>query len=100
MAARNQLLGLAAQDPLLMAVRPNGLDDTPQLHIDIDQQKANALGLSTADINATLSAAWGSNFVNDFVDRGRVKQVYMQADAPFRMSPQDLDRWYVRTSSG
>ncbi|HVZ70129.1 MAG TPA: efflux RND transporter permease subunit [Rhizomicrobium sp.] len=100
MAARNQLLALAAQDPLLMAVRPNGLDDTPQLHVDIDQQKANALGVSIADINSTLSAAWGSNYINDFIDRGRVKRVYMQGDAPFRSSPEDLNNWYVRSSSG
>jgi len=100
MAARNKLLAMAAQDPLLMAVRPNGLDDTPQLHIDIDQAKANALGVSVADINSTLSVAWGGNYINDFIDRGRVKRVYMQGDAPFRMAPEDLNRWYVRSSSG
>ena len=99
--ARNQLLGLAAQDRATFAqVFPNSLDDTPQLHIDIDQEKANALGISTASANATLSAAWGGNFVNNFIDRSRVKRVYMQGDAPFRMSPQDLDRWYVRTATG
>ena len=100
MAARNQLLGLAAQNPLLMGVRPNSLDDTPQLHIDIDQAKASALGISLADINSTLSAAWGSSYINDFIDRGRVKRVYMQGDAPYRMTPQDLDRWYVRSANG
>ena len=100
MKARNQFLQLAAKDPILSGVRPNGLDDTPQLHIDIDQEKATALGLSLSDINNTLSAAWGGLFVNDFVDRGRVKQVYMQADAPYRMVPEDLYRWYVRSSSG
>ncbi len=100
MKARNQLLGLAAQDPLLMAVRPNGLDDTPQLHIEIDQPKANALGISIADLDDVLSSAWGGSYINDFIDRGRVKRVYMQGDAPFRMSPEDLDRWYVRSSSG
>jgi multidrug efflux pump len=99
-AARNQLLGLAAKDPLLMGVRPNSLDDTPQLHVDIDQAKASALGVSIADINSTLSAAWGSTFINDFIDRGRVKRVYMQGDAPYRMTPQDLDRWYVRSATG
>ena len=99
-AARNQLLGLAAQNPLLLGVRPNSLDDTPQLHVDIDQAKASALGISLADINATLSAAWGSSYINDFVDRGRVKRVYMQGDAPYRMTPQDLDRWYVRSANG
>ncbi|HXC55059.1 MAG TPA: efflux RND transporter permease subunit [Rhizomicrobium sp.] len=100
MKARNQFLSLAAHDPVLAGVRPNGLDDTAQLHIDIDQEKAAALGLSIGDINATLNAAWGGLFINDFVDRDRVKQVYMQADAPYRMVPDDLYRWYVRSSSG
>ncbi|HEY2070662.1 MAG TPA: efflux RND transporter permease subunit [Rhizomicrobium sp.] len=100
MKARNQFLGLAAKDPLLFGVRPNGLDDTPQLHIDIDREKAETLGLTLSDINNTLSAAWGGTFINDFVDRGRVKQVYMQADAPYRMAPEDLYRWYVKSSSG
>jgi multidrug efflux pump len=98
--ARNQLLGMAARNPLLAGVRPNSLDDTPQLHIKIDQAKASALGLSLADVNSTLSAAWGSTFINDFVDRSRVKRVYMQADAPYRMTPDDLDRWYVRSAYG
>ena len=100
MAARNQLLGMAAQDPNLVRVRPNGMEDTPQLDIKIDYQKALAQGLSITDINNTLSAAWGSSYVNDFVDRGRVKKVYMQADAPFRMNPEDLKLWYVRNSAG
>ncbi len=100
MQARNQFLALAAKDPILAGVRPNGLDDAPQLHIDIDQDKASSLGLSLSDVNSTLSAAWGGLFVNDFVDRGRVKQVYIQADAPFRMVPEDLYRWYVRNSGG
>ncbi|HSM95033.1 MAG TPA: efflux RND transporter permease subunit [Rhizomicrobium sp.] len=100
MKARNQFLGLAAKDPLLSGVRPNGLDDTPQLHIAIDQEKASALGISLGDINSTLQAAWGGLFVNDFIDRDRVKQVYIQADAPYRMAPEDLYRWYVRTSTG
>jgi multidrug efflux pump len=100
MQARNQFLMMAAKDPLLSGVRPNGLDDTPQLHIDIDQEKATTLGLSIADINNTLNAAWGGLFVNDFVDRDRVKQVYIQADAPYRMEPDDLYRWYVRGSTG
>uniref|UniRef100_B0SZH6 Efflux pump membrane transporter n=1 Tax=Caulobacter sp. (strain K31) TaxID=366602 RepID=B0SZH6_CAUSK len=99
-AARNQMLGMAAQDPALVGVRPNGQDDTPQLKIDIDQAKAGAMGLTTADINAALSTAWGGSYVNDFVDRGRVKKVYVQADAPFRMTPEDLNKWYVRNSSG
>ena len=100
MAARDQLLDMARKDPLLAQVRHNGLDDTPQLHIDIDQAKARTLGISIDDINTTLSAAWGGSYINDFIDRGRVKRVYMQGDAPFRMVPKDLNRWYVRSSSG
>ncbi|MDD9224731.1 efflux RND transporter permease subunit [Aeromonas hydrophila] len=100
MQARNQLLGMAAQDPNLVRVRPNGMEDTPQLDIKIDYEKALAQGLSITDINNTLSAAWGSSYVNDFVDRGRVKKVYLQADAPFRMNPEDLKLWYVRNSAG
>ncbi|WP_323885428.1 efflux RND transporter permease subunit [Aeromonas allosaccharophila] len=100
MAARNQLLGMAAQDPTLVRVRPNGMEDTPQLDIKIDYEKALAQGLSIADINNTLATAWGSSYVNDFVDRGRIKKVYMQADAPFRMNPEDLKLWYVRNSVG
>ncbi|WP_207482167.1 efflux RND transporter permease subunit [Arenibaculum pallidiluteum] len=98
--ARNQLLGMAARNPALAAVRPNGLDDTPQLRVEIDRTKASALGLSLADINTTLTAAWGSAYVNDFVEGGRVKRVYLQADAPFRMLPSDLDRWQVRNADG
>ncbi|THJ47302.1 efflux RND transporter permease subunit [Aeromonas veronii] len=100
MAARNQLLGMAAQDPNLVRVRPNGMEDTPQLDIKIDYEKALAQGLSIADINNTLAAAWGSSYVNDFVDRGRIKKVYLQADAPFRMNPEDLKLWYVRNAAG
>ncbi|MEX7638381.1 multidrug efflux RND transporter permease AcrD [Serratia marcescens] len=100
MAARDQLLQLAGQNPLLSRVRHNGLDDSPQLQIDIDQRKAQALGVSIDDINNTLSTAWGSTYVNDFVDRGRVKKVYVQAAAPFRMLPDDINKWYVRNSAG
>ena len=100
MAARNQLLGALMKEPGLVAVRPNGLEDTPQMKLEIDQEKVGALGLSMADVNNTLSAAWGSSYVNDFIDRGRVKKVFLQADAPFRMLPSDIDRWYVRNSSG
>ena len=99
MQARNQLLGMAAQNPKLVGVRPNGLEDTPQFKLDIDREKASALGLSLSDINTTLSVAWGSSYVNDFIDQGRVKKVYLQADAPYRMQPSDIDRWYVRNSS-
>ncbi|UEM04189.1 efflux RND transporter permease subunit [Skermanella rosea] len=100
MQARGQLLGLAAQNPSLVGVRPNGLDDNPQLRIDIDREKASALGLSLADINTTLTATWGSSYVNDFIENGRVKRVYLQADAPYRMLPSDLDRWYMRNAEG
>ena len=100
MGARNQMLGMASQDPNLAGVRPNGQDDTPQLKIEVDQAKAGAMGLTTADINSALSAAWGGSYVNDFIDRGRVKKVYMQADAPYRMTPEDLNRWYVRNNTG
>ena len=99
-AATYQLLGMASQDHRLTAVRPNGLPDAPQLKVDVDQAKATALGLSIADVNDTLSTAWGSSYVNDFVDRGRIKHVYVQADAPFRAQPQDLGQLYVRGSSG
>lgn len=100
MAARNQLLGLARSNPALTNVRANGLDDTPQYRVEIDQEKAGALGLALSDINRTLSAAWGSSYVNDFIDKGRVKKVYLQADAPFRMLPEDIARWYVRNNRG
>ncbi|RAZ89045.1 hydrophobe/amphiphile efflux-1 family RND transporter [Mesorhizobium hawassense] len=97
---RNQLLGLAAKSKLLANTRPNGQEDQPQFSVDIDQEKASALGISLADINNTLSTAWGSDYVNDFIDRGRVKPVYLQSDADFRMQPEDLDKWQVRNSGG
>jgi multidrug efflux pump len=100
MAARNQLLGLASHEPGLTQVRPNGLDDEPQYDFDIDWEKASALGLSIADISNTLSAAWGSQYVNDFIDRGRIKRVFVEGDAPSRMLPQQLGDWYVRNSLG
>ncbi len=97
---RDRLIGLSRQNPDVMAVRVNGLDDTPQFHIDVDLEKASALGLSIAEVNQTLSSAWGSTYFSDFVDRGRVKRVYIQADAPYRMMPEDLDFWYVRNNRG
>jgi multidrug efflux pump len=100
MAARNQLLGLASQNAQLTGTRPNGQEDTPQYAVSIDQGRASALGLSLDDINSTLSTAWGGTYVNDFVDRGRVKRVYVQADKSFRMQPSDFDRWFVRNSRG
>ncbi|ALN82549.1 efflux RND transporter permease subunit [Lysobacter antibioticus] len=99
-AARNQFLGAAGQSALLQNVRPNGMEDTPQFRVDVDNQKASALGLNIADINSTLQAAWGGQYIDDFVDRGRVKRVYIQADAPFRMAPTDFNRWYVRNDKG
>lgn len=99
--ARNQLLGMAAQHPdMLVGMRPNGLEDTPQFKVEVDQEKAQALGVSISDINTTLGSAMGGSYVNDFIDRGRVKKVYVQADAPFRMLPGDIDKWYVRNNSG
>jgi multidrug efflux pump len=100
MEARNQLLAMASTNPKLMEVRPNGQDDTPQLKVDVDRDRAGALGLSLADVNTTLSTAWGGAYIDDYIDDGRVKRVYVQADAPFRSRPEDLDRWYVRGSSG
>ena len=99
MAARNQLLGAASQNPKLTRVRPNGLSDVPQFKIDIDNEKAAALGLSLSEINKTLQIAWGSSYVNDFIDKGRIKRVYLQADAPHRMMPDDLYSWYVRNNN-
>jgi len=100
LAARNQLLGMAAQNPQLAGVRPNGQDDTPQFVLDIDTAKAGALGISVADINSVMSTAWGGSYVNDFIDRGRVKKVYLQGVAESRMQPEDIDKWYVRNSAG
>ncbi|HEV7431405.1 MAG TPA: efflux RND transporter permease subunit [Steroidobacteraceae bacterium] len=98
--ARDQFLELAGRDPLLARVRINGLGDQPEFHLEVDQAKAGALGLSTANITDTLTTAIGGIYVNDFVDRGRVKKVYMQSDAQFRMQPGDLDNWFVRNSAG
>ncbi|EIV2467201.1 efflux RND transporter permease subunit [Klebsiella pneumoniae] len=99
--ARNQLLGMVKQHPdQLVRVRPNGLEDTPQFKLDVDQEKAQALGVSLSDINETISAALGGYYVNDFIDRGRVKKVYVQADAHFRMLPSDINNMYVRSANG
>ncbi|ENN0814459.1 efflux RND transporter permease subunit [Salmonella enterica subsp. enterica serovar Typhimurium] len=99
--ARNQLLGMVAKHPdLLVRVRPNGLEDTPQFKLDVDQEKAQALGVSLSDINETISAALGGYYVNDFIDRGRVKKVYVQADTQFRMLPGDINNLYVRSANG
>ena len=99
--ARNQLLGMVKDHPdLLVRVRPNGLEDTPQFKLDVDQEKAQALGVSVSDINQTISTALGGTYVNDFIDHGRVKKVYAQAEAQFRMLPGDINNLYVRSSNG
>ena len=100
MAARNQLLGMAAQDPRLVRVRPNGMEDVPQYRVDVDWEKAGALGISVSSIHNTISAAFGSAYVNDFIQAERVKRVFVQAEAPFRMLPKDLEKLYVRNSIG
>ncbi len=100
MEARNQLLGMAMKNPKLTAVRPNGQDDSPQFKLDIDDVRAGSLGVSLADINNVLSTAWGSTYVNDFIQNGRVKKVYLQADAAYRMLPEDINSWYVTNKNG
>jgi multidrug efflux pump len=100
MEARGQLLGMAMKNPKLMAVRPNGQDDSPQFKLDIDDVRAGTLGVSQADINSVLSTAWGSTYVNDFIQNGRVKKVYLQSEPGARMLPEDINRWHVRNSKG
>jgi HAE1 family hydrophobic/amphiphilic exporter-1 len=100
LAARNQLLGMAAQDPVLTKVRPNGFEDVPEYRVDVDWEKAGAMGTPISDIHNTISAAFGSAYVNDFIQGGRVKRVFVQADAPFRMLPKDLEKLYVRNNAG
>jgi len=100
MTARNQLLGMAAQDQRLVRVRPNGMDDVAEYHIDVDWDRAGALGVSIGAIHSTIAAAFGSAYVNDFIQAARIKKVYVQADAPFRMLPQDLEKLYVRNKVG
>mgnify|MGYP006342071417 FL=1 len=99
-AARNAVLGMAAQDKRFLGVRPNGQEDTPQYQIDIDQAQAGAMGVSLAEINNTMSVAWGGSYINDFIDRGRVKKVYIQGNADSRMMPEDLNLWHVRNNKG
>jgi hydrophobe/amphiphile efflux-1 (HAE1) family protein len=99
MAARNQLLGMAAQNPMLVGVRPNGMSDTPQFKLDVDTARAGALGLAMSDVNSVLSTAWGGSYVDDFIDKGRIKKVYLQGEAAYRMQPKDINRWYVRNSN-
>ncbi|MDU0355639.1 efflux RND transporter permease subunit [Paraglaciecola aquimarina] len=100
MAARNQLLGMASQDPRLMGVRPNGMEDVSQFNLNIDHEKASALGVNIAEINQTLGATWSASYVNDFMENGRVKRVYLQADAPYRMMPEDINYWFVSNNLG
>ena len=100
MEARNQLLGMAMKNPKLVAVRPNGQDDSPQYKLDIDDVRAGALGVSLADVNAILASAWGSSYVNDFIQNDRVKKVYLQGAAPNRMQPDDINSWYVNNKKG
>jgi multidrug efflux pump len=97
-ATRNKVLGEAGKNPLLTGTRPNGQEDQSQYSVNIDQEKASALNLSLADIDTVISTAWGGRYINDFIDRGRVKPVYVQGDQDFRMQPEDFDRWYVRNS--
>ena len=99
-AARNQLLGMAMQDKRIVGIRPVSLEDAPQLNVDIDQDKARALGLDIGQINQTISSAWGGSYINDFIDRGRVKRVYVQADEPYRLNPEDVSNLYVRGADG
>ncbi|WP_133181752.1 efflux RND transporter permease subunit [Shewanella decolorationis] len=99
-AARNQLLGMAGQNPNLVGVRPNGQEDAPIYQLHIDHAKLSALGIEIANVNSVLATAWGGSYVNDFIDRGRVKKVYVQGDAQYRMQPEDLDTWYVRNNKG
>ncbi|MCM5559827.1 efflux RND transporter permease subunit [Pleomorphomonas sp. JP5] len=99
-AARDQILMQANQSPKLMAVRENSQANQMQLHVNINQEKATALGISLADINSIITTAWAGSYVNDFIDRGEIKPVYLQGDAPFRMTPNDFNRWYARNASG
>jgi len=99
-AARNQLLGIVAKDPRVTAVRPNGMEDVPQYRIDVDWERAGALGVPITSIHNTISASFGSAYANDFIQGGRIKRVYVQADAPFRMLPKDLEKLFVRNTAG
>ena len=100
MEARNQLLGMAMKDPKLIGMRPNGQDDSPQFKLDIDDVRAGAAGVSLDDINNVLATAWGSSYVSDFIENGRIKKVFLQADAKYRMLPEDINSWYVRNKTG
>ena len=98
--ARNMLLGMAAQSKDVTGVRPNGLEDSPQLKVNVDYETANSMGVAPSTINSVLSTAWGSSYVNNFLDRGRVKKVYLQGEADSRTTPEDINKWYVRNNQG
>lgn len=98
--ARNMLMGMATQDPTIASIRPGDQEDAPKLKLDINQEQAAAYGVSISDVNTTISQAWGGSYINDFIDRGRIKRVYMQGDADSRVVPEDISKWYVRNSSG
>ncbi|SDH72264.1 efflux RND transporter permease subunit [Roseospirillum parvum] len=100
LAARNQLMGMASQSPMIGSIRPNGLEDAPQFFLDVDWRKAGAMGLTAADVSQLLSTAWSGSYVNDFLDRGRIKKVYVQGEPDARSTPDDIERWRVRNESG
>jgi len=100
LAARNQLMGMASQSPLIASIRPNGLQDAAQFNLDIDWRAAGAMGLSASDVGNLLSTAWAGKYVNDFIDRGRIKRVYVQGEAESRATPSDIELWRVRNASG
>ena len=100
MGATYQILGQANQHDMMSQVRYSGLPDAPQFDLKVDHQKALAMGIPVSEINSTMAVAWGSSYVNDFLDRGQIKRVYVQADAPYRMLPDDITDWYVRNTSG
>jgi HAE1 family hydrophobic/amphiphilic exporter-1/multidrug efflux pump len=98
--ARNQLIGMASKSPLIGSIRPNGLEDAPQYGLDIDWRKAGAMGVTASDVSELLTVAWAGRYVNDFLDRGRIKRVYVQGEADARSTPEDIERWRVRNASG
>ena len=98
--ARNQLMGMAMQNPTIAMIRPGDQEDAPKLKLDINQEQAAAYGVPLATINSTISQAWGGSYVNDFIDRGRIKRVYIQGEADSRVVPEDINRWYVRNNAG
>ena len=100
LAARSELMGMAMQNPTIAMIRPGGQEDAPKLKLDINQEQAAAYGVPLATINSTISQAWGGSYVNDFIDRGRIKRVYIQGEADSRVVPEDINRWYVRNNAG